>query len=128
MLELLLISAGGAVGAVLRFALSTLINSRKQPLIPLGTAAVNILGCFVVGALCYQLTYGLMSTSVFILFNSGVLGGFTTFSTACVETANLVKARAAVAAVAHGLGMLLLSTLSMLAGMELMHLLVWPLT
>lgn len=128
MLELLLVSAGGAVGAVLRFALSTLINSRKQPLIPLGTAAVNILGCFVVGALCYQLTYGLMSTPVFILFNSGVLGGFTTFSTACVETANLVKARAAVAAVAHGLGMLLLSTLSMLAGMELMHLLVWPLT
>jgi fluoride exporter len=70
-LPYLLVAIGGAVGSVLRYAAAILFGAR-----PLTTFAVNILGSFLIGLLA-SISY---EPRTRLLFGTGVLGGFTTFS------------------------------------------------
>ena len=70
-LPYLLVAVGGAVGSVLRYAAAVLFGAR-----PLTTFAVNILGSFLIGLLA-SISY---EPRTRLLFGTGVLGGFTTFS------------------------------------------------
>jgi CrcB protein len=88
----LLIAAGGAIGSVARYALSTFVLRATGTLFPLGTFVVNAVGC-----LCFGLVVGAAEqrvalspeTRAFIL--AGVLGGFTTFSSYVFESAGLIR-------------------------------------
>ncbi|MCC5856506.1 MAG: CrcB family protein [Idiomarina sp.] len=79
----LLIGMGGALGAWLRFALSYWANHRFGTAIP-ATFVVNVLGSGVLG---YLVTlFGRDVTSLnYALFEIGLMGGFTTFSTFILE-------------------------------------------
>ncbi len=88
---LALIAAGGACGAVARFAAVNLSAHAGVPL-PWGTFAVNLAGCFAIGLVMghwaeteWFRTYG----RAFVVV--GLLGGFTTFSAFSLETVLLVE-------------------------------------
>jgi len=91
--KILLVGAGGFIGSVLRYLLSGYAHQiTKITTFPVGTLAVNILGCFVIGFLSQLAdTRGAFTpesrTFVFI----GLLGGFTTFSTFGNESMNLLR-------------------------------------
>ena len=83
---------GGGIGTMARYALSGIICEWFGSRFPLGTLAVNLLGCFLAGFLTVMTDERFffspeLRTSLFI----GFLGGFTTFSALISETANLIK-------------------------------------
>ncbi|WP_208103314.1 CrcB family protein [Rubellimicrobium sp. CFH 75288] len=81
--NLLLVAAGGALGSILRALVIT-----AAPF-PWGTLAVNVSGSFVIGVL-FALLAGTGEIWT-ILFISGLLGGFTTFSTFSLDVLRLVE-------------------------------------
>ncbi len=94
----LLIAAGGAVGASLRW-----LVGREWPVrageFPWSTLAVNLAGCIAIGVLMVLLDEVLAGrVNVRPLVGVGLLGGFTTFSTFAVETRALIANYPALAA------------------------------
>ncbi len=74
------VALGGAVGSVLRYAVTlAVIRLHPQPF-PLGTMAVNILGSLLIGVLMAKYAAGGLSENARLLLVTGMLGGFTTFS------------------------------------------------
>jgi CrcB protein len=91
--NLLLIGLGGFIGAILRYGISDIVQGwSRGNAFPIGTLAVNILGCFVIGLLT-QLAeaHGLFSPQTRSLLFIGFLGAFTTFSTFGNDTMNLLQ-------------------------------------
>ncbi|MBX0358420.1 fluoride efflux transporter CrcB [Halobacillus sp. Nhm2S1] len=83
--KLLLVGAGGFIGAILRYGISQWINKRTASALPVATLFVNILGSFVLG-----LITGLDLSTLWVLFaGTGILGAFTTFSTFKLESVQL---------------------------------------
>lgn len=86
-----LIATGGAVGALLRYAVSGWAYRWMGTGFPWGTLSVNVLGSFVIGflwAASERTPFGPRWTPfVFV----GVLGAFTTFSTYALESLNLFR-------------------------------------
>lgn len=81
---------GAGIGGALRHGVNLAALRLLGPTFPYGTLAINILGCFVMGLVAeyWALKAGLPQTARFFL-TTGVLGGFTTFSTFSLETALL---------------------------------------
>jgi CrcB protein len=109
-LTLPLIALGGAAGSVLRYLMVSTIGA------PLGTAAVNVLGSFAIGALFVLL--GSRESWHFFLM-TGVLGGFTTFSAFSLDTLKLVEAGQSLQAAAYVLGSVALSLIAVAFGVAL---------
>lgn len=75
----------GAVGSWARFRVGELVAARRPSAFPLGTFVVNLTGGFLLGGLT-----GLSVTGEPLLaFGTGLLGGYTTFSTWMVEAQRL---------------------------------------
>ncbi|QXD14851.1 fluoride efflux transporter CrcB [Rhodocaloribacter litoris] len=91
MLKLALIAAGGAVGAVLRYVLSGLIQQWAGPDFPWGTLGVNVAGSFVIGLLWALAEYAPFGPRWTPFVFVGVIGAFTTFSTYALECVNLLR-------------------------------------
>jgi CrcB protein len=93
LLKLSIIGAGGFIGAVLRFLISSWVQTRSGSIVfPFGTLAVNMIGCLVIGFLTYLVetrSFFSVETRSFILI--GLLGAFTTFSTFGNETLGLIR-------------------------------------
>jgi CrcB protein len=75
----------GAVGALGRFAVDAAVSARRPSDFPFGTLAVNLSGGFALGLL---LGLGVAGDARFVL-GTGLLGGYTTFSTWMVEAQRL---------------------------------------
>jgi CrcB protein len=89
--NILWVGVGGFIGSVFRYVLSGLVQEyTKRDDFPVGTLAVNILGCLSIGLLS-QLAEarGALSPETRALVIIGILGGFTTFSSFGNETMNL---------------------------------------
>jgi CrcB protein len=103
MQKLLLIGAGGFLGSVLRYAVGGLAH-RLAPgtLFPVGTLAVNVLGCLALGFL-HGLAgaRGVVTPEARLFLMIGLLGGFTTFSTFGLETLALAQEAEGVRAAAN---------------------------
>ncbi len=95
MLKYLLIAVGGALGSLARYGMQGWIKQVfVTAILPLGTMAVNILGCFAIGLLSGYLRgpHGLRVPEAYqIGLMVGVLGGFTTFSSFGLESFNLAN-------------------------------------
>jgi len=97
--KVLLVGAGGFLGSIARYWMSGLVQDRTSGRFPFGTLAVNVLGCFVIGALSELAdTRGLFSPEARAFVAIGVLGGFTTFSAFGNETVVLFRDRQGVLA------------------------------
>lgn len=103
----LLVAAGGALGALLRYVFLSLPKASAVWML----ALVNILGSAVAGALAALPGSYLTAALIF-----GVCGGFTTFSTLALQLVSLSQkhlfTRAAVIATLHGLGSGVVATLA----------------
>lgn len=87
MSRFLWICAGGAAGTGARYLLSGWALSALGPAFPYGTLAVNLLGSFCVGALMHiGVATPVFSPTVRLALTTGVMGGFTTYSTFNYET------------------------------------------
>jgi CrcB protein len=91
-LNLLLIAIGGALGSVARYTLSIVILRVSGTLFPLGTFVVNVIGCLVFGAIAGAASQRVQLAPPMRLFLlTGILGGFTTFSSYAFESFTLVR-------------------------------------
>jgi fluoride exporter len=87
---MILVGIGGGIGAISRFALGNYINSKHSSLFPYGNFFINIIGSFIIGLLHYLYLEKTITTTSWLLFEVGFLGGFTTFSTFGYETIHLI--------------------------------------
>lgn len=92
MLQLFAIAVGGAIGAVLRFGLSTSVYRWLGRDFPYGTLTVNVIGSLLIGFLATLFIDRLMlsvewRTAILV----GFIGAFTTFSTFSLETLALME-------------------------------------
>lgn len=91
MANVLIVGFGGFLGAVLRYAISGWVNTYVRDF-PLGTLAVNVLGCLGIGMLMGAVDAGRQIPDAWRFFLAlGLLGAFTTFSTFGYETVELVR-------------------------------------
>jgi CrcB protein len=74
----------GAFGAIARFLLDGAVSARAGSGFPWGTLAVNLTGAFVLGFFA-----GRLSGDAQLLVGTGLLGGYTTFSTWMFESHRL---------------------------------------
>ncbi len=97
------IAAGGAIGAVARFAVAQWLVRTSANGLPIGTLAVNIIGSFLIGLyLGYIMQDGHQASPAMQFFVvTGVLGGFTTFSTFSFETIQLLQRGEAATALSY---------------------------
>ncbi len=123
MRDVLLIGAGGFIGAVLRYlvGLSTKIFKDELPL-PLGTLIVNVVGCLLIGILATLAEEGNVitpQTRNFLVV--GILGAFTTFSTFGYESISLLRNESLVRFIANLVVQLVLGLGAVLLGMNLVQ-------
>ena len=110
MYKLLLIGLGGFTGALLRYSVSGFFqNWSKNISFPYGTLAVNLIGCFIIGALSQLVeSQNVFSPEARSFVFIGLLGAFTTYSTFGNETVNLMMGGESLLSVANiGLHLLL---------------------
>lgn len=92
MTRVLAIAAGGALGSVLRYWMSTGVHALLGRGFPYGTLAVNVAGSLAIGFLfAWFLDRAGNDTALRAGVLIGLLGGFTTFSTFSLETLNLIE-------------------------------------
>ncbi|MBP2475958.1 CrcB protein [Crossiella equi] len=104
---LLLVSAGGVLGALARHGIGVLVPG------PWPTVGINVLGCLLIGLL----TARTAADSVLRPFlGTGVLGGFTTFSAYAVDAVRLVHDGRALEAALYLVGTLAAALLAVTAG------------
>ncbi len=93
MKQLVLVALGGGLGSVGRYLMAGWVLHRAPNLaFPLGTFAVNVLGCFGVGLLGgLVVKYDMLSPDARVFLFTGIAGGFTTFSAFGLETFYLIR-------------------------------------
>ncbi|KTR23155.1 CrcB family protein [Curtobacterium albidum] len=113
----LAVAVGGGAGAAGRFLLDGLINTGREFRLPVGTLTINITGSLLLGIIVGAATHlGALPVAV---LGTGVMGGYTTFSTASFETVRLARSGRITAAAVNGLGMLVVSVAAATAGILL---------
>ncbi|MEA5472054.1 fluoride efflux transporter CrcB [Spirulina sp. 06S082] len=94
MQNLLIIFFSGGLGSISRYLIGTWIGDRWQSNLPLGTFAVNIIGCFLIGFFVGIIERYRLSQGWSLLFLTGFCGGFTTFSSFIYEQSLSYKEKA----------------------------------
>ncbi len=85
----LLVGLGGAIGSMLRYAISLLVTVKQ---FPYSTFIVNIAGSFIIGAvLALSFKNDIFSNNWKIFLATGICGGFTTFSAFAAENMALLQ-------------------------------------
>ncbi|HEX7958043.1 MAG TPA: fluoride efflux transporter CrcB [Pyrinomonadaceae bacterium] len=120
MLRLLVVGLAGLAGTLCRYWLSGALVRRYGEAFPVGTLAVNLLGCFAAGLL-FQLMQerGDFSETARAAVFVGLLGGFTTFSSYGLQTFALLRDGRAGLAALNVVGSNLLGVLLVFAGYAL---------
>jgi len=98
--KLLLVMAGGSLGAVCRYAFSLAAIRCLGIRFPWGTLLANMTGCFLIGvAFVLAERTALLSPSARLFFMTGFLGSLTTFSTYALESVISMRAGSHVAVI-----------------------------
>jgi fluoride exporter len=83
----LLVCLGGAVGTGARYLIALEAPRVLGATFPYGTLVVNVVGSFLLGAIMHVgLTTNVMSPDLRLMLTTGIMGGFTTYSTFNYET------------------------------------------
>jgi CrcB protein len=90
--RIMLLIIFGAAGTLARYGLDGWVHYRVGAGFPVGTLTVNILGCFLLGVIGqFGLNHLAVPPDLRIGLTTGLMGGFTTFSTFGWETAHLLE-------------------------------------
>lgn len=113
------LSIAGGVGAAARLLVDGMVRARFGGRLPWGTLAINVSGSVLLGLLTGLAKAGPLPEAWELVLGGGLLGGYTTFSTASFETVRLLQERRLTAALLNGLGMLVLSVAVAFGGYEI---------
>lgn len=108
------VGCGAAVGACLRYGLTTLIKARQTSLFPWATLIINLSGAFLIGVL-----FKLLTGQSYAILATGLLGGYTTFSTFNVELWSLCRNRKYLLAMLYFFSSVILGIFAVLLGINL---------
>lgn len=119
--KVLLVAAGGAVGAVARYGLGVQAFRLWGPGWPFGTFIANISGGLAMGLLAGWLAHrgGADQERMRVLLGVGALGGYTTFSAFSLETALMIERRTYGLAFSYVAASVLLSITALFVGLML---------
>ena len=124
--KLILVAAGGAVGAVARYLTGMAAVRSLGAAWPYGTLAVNVFGGLAMGLFVSALALrgGADQERWRLLLGVGVLGGFTTFSAFSLEVAMMIERREWASAFTYSTLSVVASVAALFAGMMLARRLV----
>lgn len=117
---LVAVAVAGGLGASTRFVVDGLLRARSTHVLPLATMVVNVSGSLAIGVLSGAALWHGLGPAWLVVTATGFCGGYTTFSTAMVETVRLVRSDEWRWAVANALGTLVLCVAAASAGVGLM--------
>lgn len=121
-MQILLVALGGAIGATLRHLVGILTLKVFGAGFPWGTFTVNILGSFIMGCVVEIIARKLNASIEMRLFlMTGLLGGFTTFSSFSLDTAFLWERGETMTAFVYVLASVALSIAALFAGLALVR-------
>ena len=115
----LLAVVGGGLGASLRFVTDGLIMRRVHSGYPWGTFVINSVGSLLLGFLTGLSDSSVLDAAWLTILGGGVMGGFTTFSTAMVDTVHMLQKRTYGRFLVNSLGMLVLTVLLAVVGLAI---------
>ncbi len=114
LIQLLAVFIGGGIGSLLRWAVCLLITSHW------GTMCVNLIGAFVIGmAYQYFATLDDINEKIKLFIMTGLLGGFTTFSTYLLNFITLYQSNQKTEGLIYLILSVLLGCLLLVTGMEI---------
>src|SRR5262245_15052601 len=113
---------GAGLGGLLRHLINILSVRLLRMAFPFGTLFINVTGSLVMGLVAgYFAFFGSAPQSVRLFIATGVLGGYTTFSTFSLDAGLLVESGQLGAATLYVVGSVLLSLLGFFVGLWLMR-------
>ena len=119
---LMAIAAGGAIGAVARYALTSWVGHWAGHGFPWGIMSVNVIGSFVLGGLVEIMALHWSpseATRAFLVV--GLIGAFTTFSTFSLDVHTLLARDQLAMTAAYILGSVTLGLAGLMGGMALLR-------
>ena len=116
---------GGGLGSAARYGVGVLALRLVGSEYPWGTLTINVVGSFAMGVVAeyFALRSGL-SQPMRLFLTTGIIGGFTTFSTYALETALLQERGEMGAALTYALGSVVVGVEALFAGLALVRVLV----
>lgn len=118
-LNFALLTVMGGVGASARFTVDDYLRARIKRRFQWTTTVINASGSFLLGFLTGLTLAHLSPSDASVVICTGLLGGYTTFSTASYETVQLIEQRHYGHAFISGVVMLVLCVALALAGVLL---------
>jgi CrcB protein len=103
-LDVMWVGVGGGLGSLLRWLVGLVVGKRYHGDFPLGTFVINVSGAFVIGFLSvlfkvdWHNRYGSVLNSGVL---TGVLGGYTTFSSMQLDASKLARKRGGIPAASY---------------------------
>ena len=107
MLVPVLTALAGGIGGAARFLVDTTVARHNRFSLPLGTVVVNTSACLLLGLVSGYALAHTGAGDIKAIIGFGLLGGYSTFSTASVEGYRLLRQGRPVAALVHSGGMVL---------------------
>jgi CrcB protein len=116
------VALGGALGSVIRYLVAGAVQPSWWSGFPFGIFVVNITGGLAMGLITAMAALKLnLSAEMRAFLTTGILGGYTTFSTFSLESAMLVERGAYAQAAAYVVGSTVLSIVALFAGLWLVR-------
>ncbi len=115
-MNVLLVAAGGAIGAAARYLAGLWIVARLGAGFPWGTFFVNVTGSFLIGIILVLVERGTLPAEARLFLAVGVCGGYTTFSSFSYETLQLLNGSDAGPVLLNIFGQLLFCLLAVYLG------------
>jgi CrcB protein len=121
-MHFVLVAVGGAIGASLRHLVGLMTVRLFGSAFPWGTLTVNVVGSFVMGIIVELIARRLNASMELRLFlMTGLLGGFTTFSSFSLDTATMWERGEVAIAAGYVAGSVVLSIGALFAGLAVMR-------
>ncbi|QNG20137.1 fluoride efflux transporter CrcB [Rhodococcus triatomae] len=111
------VALAGSLGAVARFVVDGVVRSRWAGAFPWGTVVVNVSGSLLLGIATGLVLFHGAPSEVTLVVGVGFCGGYTTFSTASLESVRLIANRQFTVALAATLGTMLVTTAAAALGL-----------
>ncbi len=121
----LVVFLGAGLGGAFRLGINELAARLLGIEFPFGTLIVNVLGAFIMGLLTEYFAFrGGMSQEMRLFLTTGLLGGFTTFSTFALESVMLWERGQQIPAIAYIALSVFLSIAALMGGLAIARLII----